>query len=511
MHNPDANKQHFIELIEEGRYDHALQVAQQYSETQPYNPTAYAMLGDALKQQGEFDKATVFYRYALEIDPAMLEVQLALGEAYTLQGEPGKAYVCYTKALEMAPQDALVLQKVGQFLVAAGNLEEAREVLEQSLSHGNTQAIHGLLDLNLYLGDRRQLMQFVEQYKTLIEQHDGDLGLARVAYSLGEFERVLELLKPLSMQGKNKVWLAGYYHLMASAEEKLGLKAQAFSHYQQQNACSAEHYDAAAVERLVDEIMHLSSRLKPLTEKPGREHKVYSPLFIVGLPRSGTSLVEQVLNTSSHVVPGGELLFVEAAYKQHVEAAKTLREVALWYREKIEFITRCFRMPKTAPRWVTDKLPANFLFIGFIRALLPDARFVYCQRDPMDNGFSIFKQNLLTSHRYANRLEDIAHYVALERRVMKKWLAEYPQQIHTLHYESLVSDFNRETSALFSFAELDWHPGVHDFYKNRKFCNTASWEQVAKPLYSSAVKSSSAYQQQLEPLQRALAHYQISE
>jgi tetratricopeptide (TPR) repeat protein len=495
----------FIRQLKQGKVDQAVQFANEISRQDPDNPVGYAMLGDALKQKGEFEKATSFYRYSLQKNPQQPGLYLALGEAYMLTGENSKALDSYSQALYMAPDNIDVLQKTGHFLTQSGYLEEAQQVLEKSIGLGNSKAINSLLDLFIYQGDKARIRQFISQHEATIKQHGGDFELARAAFTLGEYQHTIDTLKAIGVAGRNIEWRRAYYHLLASAHERMGDYEAAFELFQRQNSLTPSQYDGAAMTRevmnVIDKVEHM-----PSLSRQSQQQQItpFSPLFIIGLPRSGTSLLEQVLNTSTHVVSGGELLFIEAAYRKYIEQNLSLPEIAAWYREKIAFITKNQKIPKAAPRWVTDKLPSNFMYLGFIKNLLPDARFLYCQRNALDNGLSIYKQNFLDMHSYAREQSDIGHFIALERKVMRYWQTRYAEDIYTVNYERLVTRFDDETRNIFEHCELRWNEDVKHFHRNQAYCHTASFDQVREPLHDRSVGLHKHYQAHLATLKQAL-------
>ncbi len=500
----------FVQQIKQGKLDQALQYANQISQLDPDNPLGYAMLGDALKQKGEFEKATSFYRYSLQKNPQQPGLYLALGEAYMLTGENSKALDSYSKALYMAPDNIDVLQKTGHFLTQSGYLDEAQQVLEKSIALGNSKAINSLLDLYIYQGDKERIRQFVDQHGAIIKQHGGEFELARAAFTLGEYQQAIDILKTIDVAGRNAEWRRAYYNLQASAYERLQAYEQAFKYYRRQNNLTNSHYNARQMEQEVKSVVQNVKQMGHLQAPPDASRITpFSPLFIIGLPRSGTSLLEQILNTSTHVVTGGELLFIEVAYRKYIEQGLSLQQIADWYREKIAFITQNQKVPKIAPRWVTDKLPSNFMYLGFIKNLLPDARFLYCQRNALDNGLSIYKQNFLDLHSYARSQQDIAHFIALERDIMQQWKTEYEQDIYTVKYERLVADFEQETQQIFRHCELRWNDHVQHFYRNGGYCHTASFEQVRQPLHSRSVGLHKQYTTQLAPMRQALQSFNV--
>ncbi len=509
---PDLNIQteKFLQHLQQGDIDRALRFANDVSQKRPDNPQGYAMLGDALMHKGEHELATSCYQLALQKKQDLPAVHVALGEACLLLGETGKAYAYFYKALELAPENAEILLKTGSFLVMVGRLNDARTVLEKALALGAEDAFQSLLDLKIHIGDKQDIRQFIEQNKQQLNSHISDLTVIRAQYSLGNYDDVIAQLKTQDASRLTPSARAAYYNLLASAYEKKGRYKRAFDYFQRQNESKPLAYNPAQMEQTVQQIMDNSARMdtssvhyRDITDQE------FSPLYIIGLPRSGTSLLEQILNTSEHVVAGGELLFVEAAYKKYFEKHMPLEEISQWYREKVEFITKNQEIPKQAPRWLTDKLPSNFVNVGFIKKMIPDARFLYCKRNPMDNGLSIYKQNFLSSLSYATRQQDIAHFISLERRVMTHWLELYPNDILTVEYEQLVTDFNPVTQQVFDFADLKWREEVKYFYRNKHYCNTASFEQVRQPVNDHSVNSYRKYEQAMQPMLKRLADLAI--
>jgi tetratricopeptide (TPR) repeat protein len=508
------DKHRFIEQLKAGQLDRALTLANEMSLKDPENPLGYAMIGDALKQKGELLEATSFYQYSLHKEPDQPGLYLALGEAHVLNGDLAKAYDAYYRALSLSPRDPVTLQKTGGFLVTVGQLDEARTLLEQSLSLGNQQALNTLLELVIYTGERETIQQFLQKYGRILSHIRGDLAVARANFSLGRFSAVIDDLKSKDINNKNDVWKSGYFHLLASSYEMLGDYEAAFDGFTRQNGYFNALYNAQEVEDRMQQIIQQCRMMPELSlDESLKNRPAYSPIFIVGMPRSGTTLIEQILNTSSHVVPGGELHFIEAAFRNYSSGGEQVRsalaDMAAWYRDKITFITLNYPFPKTAPRWITDKMPTNFMYLGFIQKCLPDARFIHIRRNHMDNGLSIYKQNFMRSHAYAASFDDIAHFMSIEERVMAHWKHLFPDAVHTVTYEDLVHDFEQQTKELYRFADLEWSEQVRDFYLNKTFSNTASRDQVREPLHARSIGAHRRYAGQMTGFEQELRRYSL--
>jgi hypothetical protein len=236
------------------------------------------------------------------------------------------------------------------------------------------------------------------------------------------------------------------------------------------------------------------------------------PVFIVGMPRSGTSLTEQILSSHPSVTGAGELSFMHtianrmfyslgtgAVFTDQIRAITPERAKALAaeYLGKIEFFST------TAAR-VTDKMPHNFRLVGLIALLFPNARIVFCCRDAMDNCFSIYSNALNDFHSYGSDLTTLGAYYREHMRLMTHWQAVLPGRIFEMRYEALVGDLEGQSRRLVDFIGLDWDPAVLNFFESDRQVSTISKWQVRQPIYKTSVARWKPFEAQLEPLRAAL-------
>jgi len=236
------------------------------------------------------------------------------------------------------------------------------------------------------------------------------------------------------------------------------------------------------------------------------------PVFIVGMPRSGTSLTEQILSSHPSVTGAGELSFMHtianrmfyslgtgAVFTDQIRAITPERAKALAaeYLGKVEFFST------TAAR-VTDKMPHNFRLVGLIALLFPNARIVFCRRDAMDNCFSIYSNALNDFHSYGSDLTTLGAYYREHIRLMAHWQAVLPGRIFEMRYEALVGDLEGQSRRLVDFIGLDWDPAVLNFFESDRQVSTISKWQVRQPIYKTSVARWKPFEAQLEPLRAAL-------
>ena len=239
-----------------------------------------------------------------------------------------------------------------------------------------------------------------------------------------------------------------------------------------------------------------------------------TPIFICGLPRSGTTLVEQILSSHANVTAGDELFDLAQAsayiltpvqqqqpFPQWVNTADPVQ----WSKLGERYLELTQRLQQTA--FFTDKMPLNYKAIGIIRIALPQAKIIYCQRHPMDTLFSCYKQLFADGIAFSYDLDELADIYIAQHKLMAHWQHLYPGKIYTLSYERLVQHQRTETEQLLSYIGLPWDEHCMQFHHNRRAVFTVSNSQVRQPLFNSSIGHWQHYQKQLQPLFQRLKPY----
>ncbi|MBE9552388.1 MAG: sulfotransferase, partial [Proteobacteria bacterium] len=270
---------------------------------------------------------------------------------------------------------------------------------------------------------------------------------------------------------------------------------EAFSWYRRGNdvrgrvlAAQGMQYNPARHDSRVDRII---ASFGP-TAFAGGDRGSYSqqPVFIVGMPRSGTSLVEQILSSHADIAGGGELALVGEevtrlsmfeGYPERRPDGAVLRQFADRYIGHLSHVG-------PGKNYVTDKKPANFLHLGLIALAFPNARVIHCRRDRRDVCLSCYFQNFVgPGQAFSYDMENLAHFHDAYLRIMAHWREVLPLRIAEIDYETLVADQEAETRRLLTFLECDWDPACLDFHRNRRPVVTASHTQVRRPIYTGSV------------------------
>jgi hypothetical protein len=231
-----------------------------------------------------------------------------------------------------------------------------------------------------------------------------------------------------------------------------------------------------------------------------------SPIFILGMPRSGTTLIEQILSSHSLVGAEGEITDLKDNFEKHVD----ILSIDLPLAEKVE---KCIAVvqayldsvkSRQNAKFFTDKMPYNFMLVGLIAMALPNAKIIHCTRDPLETCFSVYKQNFSGSHAYTNELTELGQYFCEYQKMMTHWNTLFAGHIYEANYENMVADSESEIIKLLDFCGLESESACFEFHKNKRAVRTASVSQVRQPIYKSALKASAPYEKQLQPLINAL-------
>ena len=231
------------------------------------------------------------------------------------------------------------------------------------------------------------------------------------------------------------------------------------------------------------------------------------PVFILGMPRSGTTLVEQILSSHALVHGAGEILAltgVAVSIVQQLGYADPYPQCMSLFDEKMaeEYSARYLQEltlhSSTAVR-ITDKLPGNFLRIGLIKTLFPDARIIHCQRNPLDNCISLFF-HYFQNYKHSFELTELGQYYLDYQRIMSHWQKLFPGEIFTVQYEELVVDQERISKQLIDYLGLEWDENCLDFHNNERVVMTPSNIQVRQPMYKNSINRWKPYEKHLQPL-----------
>lgn len=428
-------------------------------------------LGNIFKLRGDLAGARAAYERALAIDPDFLLGWFNLAQILSLTEETAAAAEAYKAVLARDPAHVLARYHLAQCCEKLGKGDGARDHYRKAFDDGAyVPALAGLLALPDYAPT------------------DAQLAAAKAA--------VADLATAENDQLKLHNALGRYFDRTAAYDAAFAAFSAAAAILKRR----APAFDHAATIRRTDELIAAfdAAYFPALAGETPLDTEGVTPVFIVGMPRSGTSLVEQILATYSEVLALGER--PEMPRLRHAWRSAPERRAAAdaYWRPARDRLT-----PET--RVVTDKLPGNFLHLGAIASFFPGARIIHCRRNPLDVGLSTFIELFAEAENQTNDLEDFGRYYLEYHRLMRHWRAVLPCQIFDLDYEALAQDPERVAEALTGFCGLPWRPQCLDFHRSGRAVHTPSALQVRKPIYTTSIGRWRHYQAWLEPLRRMLS------
>ena len=226
-------------------------------------------------------------------------------------------------------------------------------------------------------------------------------------------------------------------------------------------------------------------------------------IFIVGMPRTGTTMAEQIISNHSEVYGAGEISLLSYLFNKFFSSDIKDQDVnQLFEMYKSNYINFLNKM--TDSNIITDKAPLNFKWIGIIKMIFPNSKIIHCTRDKLENSWSIYKNEFEQGMLFSNSFKDIVDYYELHDDIMNFWKDNYSKDIFELNYEELVNNSEQKIKDLIKFCELDWERSCLEFYKNKKSIKTVSFDQARNPIYKTSLKGSEKFKKYLIGLDKAL-------
>jgi cytochrome c-type biogenesis protein CcmH/NrfG len=466
-------------------------------------------------QQGRIEDGIAAYSALLEKEPGRPDDWYNLAYLYRCNRDFEEALDAYGKALFHAvgrPEEV----HLNRAVILADHLDRASDALEELdkatvLNPGFVPAWLNLGTLNEDLGNREKARS---AYQAALRVDPGNgraqARLAAIEIFEGKGEDAIRRLTPLVEVSANRPEdQVEMLFALGNALDANGHHAEAFrvidvANREARALMPAEfRYDRAAMEALVDGVIRAFPSAAIRSDAPGSSRP---PIFLCGMFRSGSTLAEQILGRHRDVTTGGELEFLPAIVQSRLQPFPD--SLLSLDGAKVDAMRDAY-MAELAARFpaalrVTDKRPDNFLHIGLIKSMFPDAKIVHTLRNPVDNALSIYFLHFEYAVNYGFSLDDIAHWFGLYRRIMAHWKSLYPDDILDLDYDRLVADPEPVVSGLLSFCGLSDDPACRAQEPSNAVVRTASVWQVRQPLHARSSGRWLRYREQLQPVAAAL-------
>ncbi len=402
-----------------------------------------------------------------------------VGLLLTQLGKREDAVALYQKAARLDPQVAVHFYNIACMQRSLGELEAAETNYDKAvrLKPADWESYKIRSDLRRQTPERNH----IEELETLLDKSiDDERGRVQICYAVA---------KELEDLGEAK---RSFAHLKTGSDQRRKLMK----------------YEVERDLKTIEAIKNTFSRDVCSTQNEGGDND--EAIFILGMPRTGTTLAERILASHTDVFAAGELNNFAAQLMTMMRAKNIDKKVtrdemvqssaALDFKRLGEaYINSTRPFTGETPRFI-DKMPMNYLYVGLIHLALPNATIINLHRDPMDTCYAIYKQLFVDAYPFSYDLEELARYYVAYHQLMEHWHAVLPGVIHTIQYESLVDDIETQTRQMLEACGLDWQAQCLKFYENKEASTTASTAQIRRPIYKSSVGKWRDYEEQLQPV-----------
>lgn len=537
-------------LFQVNRLPAARALAIQLAKAAPRNTQVLSMLGAIHGRLGEFKEAESCYRTLVALEPQIFQHHCYLGLALVTQARLQEAFAPFKEMLRLRPdfaeghmQMGCLLRDLGHHELAMGHLRQALQLapalLDAAVFLCNILIFRGQMDEALKLCDqvlaKNPKHAEAQASKVLILEKQGHrdgawqclitavadnvitpgiaIMYAKLAVKYDRAEHAKILLNNLLSQAS---WMPSQKQEMHFALGELNDKTKdydmAFAHFHSANSLNPRAFDILAMRGKAERIINFfPSQDLPISNKTTQN--LPTPIFIVGMPRSGTSLVEQILSSHPEVRAGGELEAMDEVERRACSRAGQTDNYPDCLRgasaSEMEALTKLYLEAMLAvskdARFVTDKLPTNYERLGLIEKLFPHARIIHTTRHPLDTCLSCYFQNFGNTHSYSSNLRALGEVYQIYQKLMVHWRKTLSIRILDVNYETLVRNPETTVRTLLEFCELPWDPRCLEFYKSKRYVNTASYDQVRQPIYHNSIERWKHYETHLSELIETLS------
>jgi len=499
MNNFERDIQPVLNLFKTKDFKKAELFCKQLLNLYPQYIWLYNFLGIVLTEQNKINEAIIYYEKGLKIDPKYSMIYNNLGSAYQLQKKYSKAESNFKKSIELDDKLPEHHNNLGNFYRVINKDKKAINSYKNAIKiKSNFFPSHYNLGITYKnLGNLNKAKWHLnESIKFNFELYPAHRALSEIT----KYKSDNQHLKLLNKIYENKISTnkKELIYALGKAYEDIKNFTKSFNFYNEANKLHRKTIDYNKdIEtnefRKIKEIFTV--KLLKKFDKSG--NKNYKIIFILGMPRSGTTLTEQIISSHPNVFAGGELNYIPALIEKYFkDGNKKISfdkinsfDINSFKNLRTEYIEN-FQKHLIKEKHITDKLPINFKWIGLIKLIFPDSKIIHCTRNSKDVCTSIFKNYFVSKElNFAYDLDEISHFYKLYIDLMNHWKKIIPEFIYDIPYENIISNPNLEIKNLIKKCNLSWNSNCLEFYKNKRTVKTVSDTQVRKKLYKTSVNS----------------------
>ena len=454
-------------------------------------PFLYNLLGLILTAQKRFDEAIDIYTKGLLIKEDYAMIYNNLGTIYKSKGNYLEAKKLYKKSISLDNKIAEPHNNLGNLYIDEGKYKDAVNCFKKSINNDlNFYAAHfnlGILYKNIgdFDNSKKYLRETIKINPRFCSAHRALSQINKYKINDKHISDMEEIYKIENISDNNKMELS---FALGKAFDDVRKFNKAINFFNVGNQLRRKNVDFS-ITNIEEEFAKIKAIFNSsFLNKYKIKNSKIKPIFILGMPRSGTTLVEQIISNHPKVFGGGELIYFDKIIKKYLYNDNFLTnnifdEIGHYYIEKIKLISGQKKL-------ITDKLPINFKWIGFIKKIIPTSVIFHCTRNPKDTCLSIYKNFFTnTDLNYAYNINDLIKFYNLYRDLMNFWNHKFPNEIYEINYENLIKNPKNEIPSIIKNCNLKWNSNCIKFYENKRIVKTASDTQVRNKMYTKSINS----------------------
>ena len=460
-----------------GEYDKSIDLLNDALKRSKNNTNFLNNIGLGYYKKKDYIKAEGYFNEVLKLNPRFINTINNLAGLYNEINNAVESEKLYLKALSINNNVLETNYNYASFLQTLGRYSEAEKYYNKTLEINKdfTRADKSLAMLKKYKKDDKYISSLEEKIKNknLHKSNIKDLSFAlgKIYEDIGEYKKSFEYIKTAN-----------------------DIKKQ------------LSKFDIKSEIEFFEKIKEFHKNNK--IENFSRNEDKKKIIFILGMPRTGTSLVEQIISSHSKVYGAGELPFLDQYFRKYlnnsVEQKHINEDLAKFKKNYLAIIEKM-----TKSEVVTDKAPLNFRWIGLIKIIFPNAIIIHCKRDPLENSWSIYKNDFEGGMLFSNDVQDIANYYNIYQNLMNFWKNTFKKEIYDINYEDLINNSESKIREIINFSGLDWQDSCLEYYNNKRSIKTVSFNQARRPIYKDSLKGAARYKNYIQDLKNALSSSKV--
>jgi Tfp pilus assembly protein PilF len=515
--NPEELARQGWKHLKEGRYSQAMRASEKLIQLAPQMEAAQYLMSKTALQIGNAVLALEHAKKALEIsDKAALHLQHA--RCQLVLGRRDAVRAAIEDTIARAPRDVAVMVVAGSILNQIDDAASAKKIFlkAQKLEPDNPSVLFNLATSLRFLGELDEAEEIIERViRDCPENHQSVLFRADLRRQTPERNHIEDLESRIARGANDWKGEMNLYYALAKEAEDVGEYRKSFKALETGSRVRRSHleYHVDNDVAVLDDIRRHYADSESCTKGQGFGDE--QPIFIVGMPRTGTTLAERILAGHSRVTSAGELPdFSNELVKEihrHAQGKPVSKDRIVEASLRVDFarlgrnyVNAARQAAGPASQLFIDKLPFNFLYCGLIRRALPKAQIIHMVRDPMDTCYAVYKTLFGQAYPFSYDLDELATYYIAYRKLMAHWHKVMPGLILDVAYEDMVADPEQQARRLIAHCGLDWEPECLEFHKSKTASTTASAVQIRQPVYSTSIQKWRHYEAQLAPLKTRL-------